>query len=164
MSKLTEVKEAKALMTEAREWSVFKWLWEKSSVRAIADHANAALDRTNRRVKAHWSDEAKAAYRQLGAAKDRATDPSGDHAGNGTAGVAHPKMLQLIRNVKEMDEKARSARMEAERTFNEAESQMSTDLAREGCRKAIHSWELHEKAIRAAEALVESVAQKSHSW
>jgi hypothetical protein len=27
-------------------------------------------------------------------------------------------------------------------------------LAREGCKKAIRSWELREKAIRAAEALI----------
>ena len=32
---------------------------------------------------------------------------------------------------------------------------MSSDLAREGCKKAIHSWELHEKAIRKAEAIME---------
>jgi hypothetical protein len=29
---------------------------------------------------------------------------------------------------------------------------MSTNLARKGCRQAIESWELHEKAIRRAEA------------
>jgi hypothetical protein len=46
--------------------------------------------------------------------------------------------------------------MDAEETFDEAERQLSTSLAREGCRKAIQSWELHEKAIRRAEALVPS--------
>jgi hypothetical protein len=32
----------------------------------------------------------------------------------------------------------------------EAERQMNTDLAREGCQKAIRQWELDEKAIRRA--------------
>jgi len=44
--------------------------------------------------------------------------------------------------------------MDAEATFDEAEKQLSTRLAREGCRKAIESWDLHEKAIRKAEALI----------
>jgi hypothetical protein len=41
--------------------------------------------------------------------------------------------------------------MDAESTFDEAEKQLSTALAREGCRKAIHSWELFEKAIHLSE-------------
>jgi hypothetical protein len=44
--------------------------------------------------------------------------------------------------------------MEAEKAFDDAERQLSTSLAREGCRKAIHSWDLHEKAIRKAEVLI----------
>jgi hypothetical protein len=44
--------------------------------------------------------------------------------------------------------------MDAEATFDLAEKQLSTSMAREGCRKAIHSWELHEKAIRKAETLI----------
>ena len=46
------------------------------------------------------------------------------------------------------------ARLEAEKTFDAAEKQLSTALAREGCRKAIEGWELHERAIRKAEAAV----------
>jgi hypothetical protein len=42
--------------------------------------------------------------------------------------------------------------MDAEHTFDEAERLLSTSLAREGCQKAIRSWDLHEKAIRRAEA------------
>jgi hypothetical protein len=52
------------------------------------------------------------------------------------------------------DAEAYQARMDAETTFDLAEKQLSTSLAREGCRKAIHSWELHEKAIRKAETLI----------
>jgi hypothetical protein len=44
--------------------------------------------------------------------------------------------------------------MDAEQTFDTAEKQLSTALAREGCRKAIRSWELRERAIRKAEALI----------
>jgi hypothetical protein len=46
--------------------------------------------------------------------------------------------------------------MDAENTFDEAERQMSTRLAREGCSKAIASWELHEAAIRKAEVAIKT--------
>jgi len=46
--------------------------------------------------------------------------------------------------------------MAAEEAFEQAERQMSTRLAAEGCKKAIHSWVLHEKATRQAEALEKS--------
>jgi hypothetical protein len=58
--------------------------------------------------------------------------------------------------VKEADDAAYHARMAAEEIFDEAERQLNTDLAQEGCQKAIHSWELHEKAIRKAEAVPDS--------
>jgi hypothetical protein len=41
MRKLPEVQHAKELMTEAMDWSTFKWLFEKSRVRQTADRANA---------------------------------------------------------------------------------------------------------------------------
>jgi hypothetical protein len=44
--------------------------------------------------------------------------------------------------------------MTAEQTFDEAEKQLSTRLAREGCRQAIESWNLHQKAIRQSETLI----------
>jgi hypothetical protein len=44
--------------------------------------------------------------------------------------------------------------MDAEDTFDEAEKKLSTRLAREGCRKAIDSWDLHEQAIRKSEAAI----------
>ncbi len=40
------------------------------------------------------------------------------------------------------------------KTFDEAEKQLSTSLAREGCRKAIQSWDLHEAAIHKAKAVI----------
>lgn len=60
------------------------------------------------------------------------------------------------KKVKAADDEAYRAHMDAEATFDEAERQLSTSLAREGCRKAILSWDLHEKAIRKAEALIAS--------
>lgn len=53
----------------------------------------------------------------------------------------------------EADISAERARLDAEETFDQAEKQMSVSMARDGCKKAIHSWELREKAIRKAEAL-----------
>jgi hypothetical protein len=43
MRKRSQVEEATALMNEAKEWGVWRWLWEKGRVRATADRANDAL-------------------------------------------------------------------------------------------------------------------------
>lgn len=145
MRKLEEVLEAKDLMTEALEWSSFKWLFEKTRVRQTADRANEALDRLNRAVKAKWSTEAKASYKQLAARtkNQHATEMQGS------------ELQQLIGKVLEADVAAAQTRQVAEEMFDKAERQMNLDLAREGCKKAIHSWELHEKAIKKAEAVAE---------
>ena len=141
MQKLPEVESAKALMTEARTWSVMKWLREKKNVRKAADQANAALDKVNRDIKAIWIEEARTAYE---AESDRAKQQ---------AGPIDSEIRLAVRKVKQADDEAYRARMDAENTFDEAERQLSTSMAREGCQKAILSWELHEKAIRKAEAL-----------
>ena len=159
MKKLQEVETAKALMTEAVDWSVFKWLWEKSKVREVADNANAALDSLNRKTKKQWNDELREAYRQLAAEANHARSKGNHHNGNGQVKDLDPEILRLVRQVKQSDDKARSARMDAEAAFDDAEKQLNTSLAREGCKKAIHSWNLHEKAIRAAEALIDSGQQ-----
>ncbi len=149
MRKLPEVEEATALMMEAVDWSIFKWLFEKRRVRETADRANAALDKLNQAVKARWSSEMKAAYKQLtakagGARPRRQGEPASE--------VIDPQVRLLAQKVKEADDAAYEARMDAEETFDEAERQLNSDLARQGCQKAIRSWELHEKAIRRAEA------------
>lgn len=150
MEYIPVVETAKSLMTEAVAWSVMKWLREKKTVRKIADQANAALDQMNQAVKDRWPDEIRAAYeglvKQSGNLQRDRNQPD-LHAGNGHA-------LLSAKKVKEADDQAYDARMEAEQTFDTAEKQLSTALAREGCRKAIRSWELHEKAIRKAEALI----------
>jgi len=143
MRKLTEVEEAKALMTEATEWSVMKWLKEKKRVRKTADRANDALDQLSKETKLLWPDELRAAYGEL--AKNASRQNQRD---------AEP--LKAVKQVKRADDEAFRARMDAESTFDEAESQLSTSMAREGCRKAIYSWELHENAIRMAERLIPS--------
>lgn len=137
MRKLAEVEEAKALMTEAADWSVMKWLREKKRVRKAADKANEALDALNKETKASWNNELRAAYDQL-------RSKQGATAGDSQVG-------DFVKSVKHADEEAYRARIDAEETFDEAERQLSAAMAREGCRKAIHSWELHEKTIRKAE-------------
>ena len=153
MRKLPEVQEAKELMNEAMDWSSFRWLFEKPRVRQSADRANAALDRLNRNVKARWSDELKAAYKSLSAVKS--SDPRRLEKIQRQPEPADSQVWLLVEKIKEADEAAHRARMDAEETFDIAEKQMSTSLAREGCKKAIHSWELHEKAIRKAEAVID---------
>jgi hypothetical protein len=54
--------------------------------------------------------------------------------------------------VKEADDEAEAARLDAEDTFDEAERRLSSSMACEGAIKAIASWELREKSIRKAEA------------
>jgi len=150
MRKLSEVEGAKALMTEAVDWSVFTWLFHKRRVRETADRANAALDNLNRSVKARWSADVRSAYRELAAKPDRR------RRGEAASESIDPETRALVQKVKEADDAAHIARMTAETTFDEAERHLNTDLAREGCQQAIRSWELHEKAIRRAEAVLAS--------
>jgi len=154
MRKLLEVQQAKELMNEAKDWSVFKWLFEKPRVRETADLANDALDRLERTVKARWSDQLKAVFSELsgkasGSARRR-------EKGQPLPQPADPQIRLLVERVKEADDAAHRARMDAEEPFDEAERRLSNTLAREGCKKSIHSSELHEKAIRKAEAVMES--------
>jgi hypothetical protein len=151
MRKLLEVQDAKELMNEAMEWSTFKWLFEKPRVRQTADRANAALDRLDRAVKAQWSDEVKAIYKEFTEKTKAAARRPGKIEQQPES--ADPQISALVERVAEADHAAHRARMDAEDTFDEAERQMSTSLARDGCKKAVRSWELHEKAIRRAEAL-----------
>lgn len=138
--KLAEVEEAKAVMIEGVEWSVMKWLSQKKRVRKIADRANAALDAAEAEVKRGWSEELRRAY----ATKDGSVDP---------------QLAATASRIRHMDAEALRAHDDAEATFDEAERQMSARLAREGCKKAIFSWELHEKAIAKAEAVLQKVGK-----
>jgi hypothetical protein len=146
---LSQVEEAKALMNEAVGWSVFRWLFEKRRVRETADEANAALDKLNHDIKSRWKREITEVYHHL------SKHERGARAHHDGVEDVDPDFLLFAKKVKDADDAAHRARMAAENTFDAAERQLSTDLAREGCRQAIHSWELHEKAIRIAEAGLE---------
>jgi hypothetical protein len=126
MRKLAQVEEAKDIMRQGIEWSVMRWLKEKRNVRKLADRANAALDALDRDMKAAWPAELKEAYEAGGES-------------------------ELAQRIKRADDAAARARVRAEKTFDEAEEQMSARLAREGCLQAIQSWELREQAIRMSE-------------
>ncbi len=150
MSKLPEVEAAKNLMTEAMAWSVMKWLREKKRVRKTADQANAALDKWGEGVKRSWTDGVRDAYEVL-----LAEEGSGRSPKKRKSDIS-PEVLQIAKKIKVADDEAYRARMDAEKTFDDADRQLSTSLAREGCRKAIHAWELREKAIHKAEAVLNS--------
>ncbi len=155
MQKLLEVEEAKVLMTEAKNWGLWRWLWEKGRVRTAADRAVDALDVLEKKVKTSWTEDQRKAYRELealagvnGHAKGkRLYEKAKDEAKD-----IDPEIKRAVERVKEADDAAYDARMDAEDTFDEAERRLSTDMAREGAQKAIDSWELREKAIRRAEA------------
>ena len=156
MHKLIPVEEATALMNEAKDWSVWHWLLEKRRVRTAADRAVDALSDAEKGVKASWSDDLKKAYRELEARQAFENNPrvkqryekAKDEAKN-----VDPQIKEAVRKVKEADDEAETARLDADDTFAEGERRMSADMAREGAQKAIDSWELRMKAIRKAEAL-----------
>ncbi|HUI51801.1 MAG TPA: hypothetical protein VLX60_08460 [Terriglobales bacterium] len=158
MRKLPEVVEAKELMAEAVDWSTFTWMFQKSKVRETADVANTALDKMTKHVKSRWTEELRAAYKEASAKAEKA---SGRTPKGKTAAKSAEDIDALIEKVKAADAAAHRARKDAEDTFALAERQLNLDLAREGCKKAIHSWELHEKAIRLAEELLEATASQS---
>jgi len=155
MRKLIEVEEARALMTQAKEWGVWRWLWEKSRVRATADRAVDALTEAEKKVKASWSDDLKKAYRELEALASLNGNLKGKHRyekAKEEAKDVDPEIKRAVARVKEADDEAERARLDAEDTFDEAERRLSSDMAREGAEKAMGSWDLREKAIRKAEA------------
>ena len=155
MQKLEAVEEARTLMLEAKEWSVWKWLTEKRRVREAADRANEALDKRARAVQKTWSEELQQAYRELEAA-----DPEGSHHRHPRKSdheiVVSAEARALAKRLKQADDAAYDARMLAEQTFADAEARLSTSLAREGTVQAIDSWDLKLKAIRKSEAAVPS--------
>ncbi len=156
MRRLPEVETARALMNEAMEWSVVKWLKETKRVRRAADKANEVLDALNQETKEAWAGELKAAYESL---LSNATARLAQE--NGPEDETAKKMVMAVRRA---DDAAQRARQDAEDTFDEAERQLSARLAREGCQKAITSWELHEAAIRKAEnAAAQGRAHETHA-
>ena len=155
MKKLAAVEDARAVMTQGTEWGVWKWLTEKKRVRGLADKARAALDDLEMMVKVTWSDDLKIAYNQIvsgdGDAKP-ARRKTKDHKPTGASG-ADAKALAAVKRIAEADDEAYDAHEDAEEAFAEAERKMSTSMARDAARKALAAYDLHEAAIRKAEAL-----------
>ena len=149
------VEEAKALLTDAIEWPVWRWLTEKGRVRSVADQGTASLERLDEEAKAAWSDDLKKAYRELLARAaweaDAKAKPQYEKARDEAREIDAPTKATAQR-VKDADDEAYRARVDAEQTFDEAERRMNVGMAREGAHKAILAYELREKAIRKAEA------------
>ncbi len=155
MRKLSAVEHARAIMSEGIEWGVLKWMMEKKRVRAAADDARAALDALEKKVKATWSDDLKHAYNQL-LSEDRRGKRTRKNGSVGTKIKAieiGDHAMNAVRQVMQADDEAYDAHETAEDVFAEAEQRMSTSLAREGARKALVAYDLHESAIRHAEAI-----------
>ena len=155
MRKLPAVEDARAIMTEGTQWGVWKWLLEKKRVREVADVARAALDQFEMKVKATWSDDLKIAYNQL-VSQDGDVKQARQKAKLGrkeTAPKIDSHVMTVVKRVKEADDDAYNAHEDAEDAFAEAEKRMSTSMAREAARKALEAYDLHEAAIRKAEAL-----------
>jgi hypothetical protein len=153
MNKIASVEEAKTVLANAVDWSIFRWLAEKRRVRGIADRGTAALDAEERRIKATWPQNLTNAYAAL-------CPPSDDDP---YAAAEHEFVLQQAeglpddvraraQRVKEADDEAYRARMDAERTFDDAERRMSASLARRGAELAIEAYDLRYKSLAAAEA------------
>lgn len=155
MNKLPAVEDARTIMTQGMQWGVWKWLTEKNRVRAIADKARAALINAETKVKLRWSDELKIAYNHLvsenGTAKRARTKAK--HTAQTPTKAADPKIVNAVMRVKQAEDEACDAHQDAEELFAEAERKMSTSLARDAARKALEAYDLHEAAIRKAEAL-----------
>ena len=158
MRKLPAVEEARAIMTQGMEWGVWKWLLEKKRVRAIADEARASLDEMETKVKAGWSDDLKIAYNQLVSQEDnpKPTRKRDEPGRKVETQKIDPKATAAVKPVKEADDNAYNAHEDAEDIFAEGEKRMSTSMARDGARKALEAYDLHEAAIRKAEALARS--------
>ena len=137
-------------MTEAMKWSVMKWLREKKNVRKTADEANAALDKLNREVKQRWPDRVKFAYDALEAP---ATPRGNGHQRQQSPPTIDTESSVLAKKMKDVNDEAYHARQIAEEAFDQAEKQLSTRLAREGCLKAIRAWEMLEEVIHKGESI-----------
>ena len=158
MRKLPAVEAARAIMTEGTEWGVWTWLMQKKRVREIADKARAALDELEMKVKSTWDDDLKIAYNQLvsESGDDKPARHKGKVARKQEVAKLDSKLLAAVKRVKEADDDAYNAHEHAEEVFAEAEKRMSTSGAREGARQALIAYDLHEAAIRKAEALARS--------
>ena len=156
MQKLIPVEEAKALMTEAIDWSLWGWLTEKRKLRVTADKAWEALDEAEKKVRTAWREDLRQAWHELEAEAALAQNPRARRQyekARDEAKDVDPEVKLAVKKLKEADLEAYALHMQAEETFDEADRRMSTSMAREGARQAIDAWELREKFVRKMEAL-----------
>jgi len=139
MQTLTAVEEARRLFTEAKDWSVWRWLSEKKRARTAADAAWVELEAWENEVRAAWPAAVKTAWRDLEAGK--------------TDRVSDPHVRAAVKRYREADQEAYQLRMTAEATFDEADRRRSIPLARKGTEEALTAWEQREKLIHKAEKL-----------
>lgn len=158
MRKLPAVEDARAIMTEGMQWGAFRWMTEKKRVRTKADEARGALDELEKKVKSSWSDELKQAYNQLVSDNGggKRTGKNGAGGKKGQAAKLVGQVMDAVKRVVQADDDAYDAHETAEEAFADAETRMSTSLAREGARRALLAYDLHEAAIRQAETLARS--------
>ena len=155
MQKLTAVEDAKNLLDVAKDWGVWKWLTEKKRVRSTADIAWEALEEYEKKVRASWSDDLKKAYQELVAQAALDSNPKAKRQyekAKEEARAVDAETKAKAQKLKQADDEAYRARMQAEETFDEAERRLSTSMAQEGSRQAIEAYGLREKFIRKAEA------------
>jgi hypothetical protein len=156
MHKLIAVEEAKALMSEAMDWSVWGWLTEKRKLRVTADRAWEALDQAEEKVRAGWREDLRKAWRELEAEAALEANPRAKRQyekAREDASDVDPEVKLAAKKLKEADAEAYALRMQAEETFDEADRRMSTSMACEGARQAIDAWETREKFLRKMESL-----------
>ena len=119
MHKLIEVEEARALMNEAKDWGLWRWLWEKSRVRATADRAVDALAAAEKKVKASWPDDLRKAYSEVEALASLNGNVKGKRRYEKAQEVAKdmdPEIKGAVQRVKEADDEAERARLDVEET------------------------------------------------
>jgi len=144
MKKITEVEEAKTLMTEAQTWGIWRWLTEKRRVRLAADDCNDALSRAEKKVIESWPEDMRAAYEHL---VSEAAGAKKRHSKKLDA-----ELLETVRKVKDALDEAERVRLDAEDIFDRADRALSTSMAKQGTYRAIEAWKMREKAIRRAES------------
>jgi hypothetical protein len=155
MHKLPQVEEAKSLLNEAKDWSVWRWLTDKKRVRTAADLAWEALDEAEEKIVASWPDDLRKAWREreaLSATNGDAPSKRQRDKAKAEAAAVDPKIKATAERLKQADLEAYEARALAENTFVEAERRMSASLAREGSRQAVEAWEIRESLMRKFEA------------
>ena len=107
----------------------------EEAVRAAADRANEALDALDRQIKDSWREPLKAAYRELEAEEAFEHDPQTKadfEAAQEAAKDVDPTVKAAARRLREADNEAYNARMDAEDIFDEADRRFELQPGAQG--------------------------------